>query len=84
MLQFLGWFKLKAFANCTLNLSEIIAFVCESVENLVGKGENAGHQHFLLFPQDFQRAVFRGLVKLTFVKAAKNFKLARIQNILRY
>ena len=23
-------------------------------ENIVGKGQNAGHQHFLLFPQCFQ------------------------------
>ena len=26
------------------------------VENIVGKGENAGHQHFLLFPQSFSKA----------------------------
>ena len=26
----------------------------EMVENVVEKGENAGHQHFLLFPQCFQ------------------------------
>ena len=25
------------------------------VENIVGKGENAGYQHFLLFPQCFQK-----------------------------
>ena len=25
----------------------------ESLENIVGKGENAGNQHFLLFPQCF-------------------------------
>ena len=25
-----------------------------SLENIVGKGENAGDQHFLLFPQCFQ------------------------------
>ena len=25
----------------------------ESFENILGKGENAGHQHFLLFPQCF-------------------------------
>ena len=25
----------------------------ESFENIVGKGENDGHQHFLLFPQGF-------------------------------
>ena len=27
-------------------------------ENIVGKGENAGFQHFLLFPQCFQKASF--------------------------
>ena len=25
------------------------------VENIVGKGENAGYQHFVLFPQCFQK-----------------------------
>ena len=30
-------------------------FVLGSVENIVGKGENAGNQQFLLFPQCFQR-----------------------------
>ena len=25
----------------------------EAFENIVGRGENAGHQHFLLFPQCF-------------------------------
>ena len=25
----------------------------EAFENIVGKGENAGNQHFLLFPQYF-------------------------------
>ena len=28
----------------------------DSVENNVGKGENAGYQHFLLFPQCFLKA----------------------------
>ena len=28
----------------------------DRVENFVGKGENAGYQHFLLFPQGFQKA----------------------------
>ena len=27
-------------------------------EDIVGKGENAGDQHFLLFPQSFQMASF--------------------------
>ena len=30
------------------------------VQNIVGKGENAGYQHFLLFPQCFQKATFPG------------------------
>ena len=29
---------------------------CDRVEDIVGKGENAGYQHFLLFPQIFQKA----------------------------
>ena len=28
--------------------------VFDMEENIVGKGENAGHQHFLFFPQCFQ------------------------------
>ena len=34
------------------------------VENIVGKGENAGHQHFLLFQQCFPKASLFGLLKL--------------------
>ena len=30
-------------------------FVSDRQENLVGKGENAGYQHFLLFLQCFQK-----------------------------
>ena len=30
--------------------------VYDRVENIVGKGENAGYQYFLLFPKCFQRA----------------------------
>ena len=37
--------------------------VFDRVENIVGKGENAGYQHFLLFPQCFQKASFLGVVK---------------------
>ena len=30
-------------------------------ENNVGKGENAGYQHFLIFPLCFQKASFLGI-----------------------
>ena len=32
--------------------------VFNRVENIVEKGENAGYQHFLLFPQCFQKSCF--------------------------
>ena len=36
----------------------MIISVFDRVENIVGKGENAGYQHFLLFPQCFEKASF--------------------------
>ena len=33
------------------------------VENIVGKGENACYQHFLLFPQGFQKLSFPEVLK---------------------
>ena len=41
-------------------MTEILKFVLGRVENIVGKGENAGYKHFLLFPQCFQKASFSG------------------------
>ena len=39
------------------------------LENIMGKGENAGHQHFvLLFPQCFQKPSFLGHTKKTLVE----------------
>ena len=32
--------------------------VFDRVENILGKGENAGYQHFLLSPQYFEKASF--------------------------
>ena len=37
------------------------------VENIVGKGENAGYQHFLLFPQCFGKASFSRSLKVGIV-----------------
>ena len=36
----------------------MIISVFDKVQNVVGKGENAGYQHFLLFPQCFEKASF--------------------------
>ena len=45
--------KLKAFADDKINVTEKQKFFSGWLENIVGKGENAGHQHFLHFPQCF-------------------------------
>ena len=46
--------------NCCLNGNFC---VYDKAENIVGKGENAGYQHCLLFPQHFQKASFLGALK---------------------
>ena len=35
----------------------------DTAKNIVGKGENAGYQHFLLFPQCFPKALFHRVVE---------------------
>ena len=45
--------KLKAFADGKLNVAKITISVLDREENILGKGENAGYQYFLLFPQCF-------------------------------
>ena len=42
--------KIKLFADDKLNWAEKLKFVYRRVENIVGRDENAGYQHFLLFP----------------------------------
>ena len=45
--------KRKAIADDKIHLNEKLKLVLKRVENIVGEGENAGNQHFLLFPQCF-------------------------------
>ena len=49
--RIVDWSKSKAFADDTINATyrRKFSFGCP-VENIVGKGENAGYHHFLLFP----------------------------------
>ena len=42
--------KFKAFADDKIIVTEKLKFVLGRAENIVGKGENAGYQHFLVFP----------------------------------
>ena len=55
--------KLKAFADEKINSAHMMSSVSDRIENVVRKGENAGYQHFLLFPQSFLLGVFLRIVK---------------------
>ena len=56
--------KLKAFADDILDVVKIMISLFDRLENTLGKGntvekgENAGNQHFLLFPQCFSKSSF--------------------------
>ena len=52
--------KLKAFADDKLNFARMMISHVDRVENTVGKGENAGYQHFLTV---FSKAFFLRVVK---------------------
>ena len=64
---FLDGTKLKAFADDMLNVAKIMIHVFDIVENIMGKGENAVYQHFLLFPRCFQNASFSRSLKVGIV-----------------
>ena len=56
--KYLDRCKLIAIADDKLNVIKQLKFVLGRVENILVKGENAGYQHFLLFPQCFLMAFF--------------------------
>ena len=65
--RILDWSKMKGFADDRIEFDKMMIFDFDRVENIVGKGESAGNQHFLLFPQCFHKASFSGLLKVGIV-----------------
>ena len=59
--------KLKASADDKINVIQKVKLALGRSENIVGKGENAGYQHFLLFPQCFQKATYSQSLKVVIV-----------------
>ena len=53
--------KLKAFADDKFSFAKMMIPVFDTAENIVGKGENAAYQHFLLIPR-FQKGFFHWVV----------------------
>ena len=54
----LDWSKLKALKEDKIIVTEKLKFVLGRIENIMGKGEIAGYQHFLLFPKMFSKGLF--------------------------
>ena len=48
--------KSKAFADNKFNVAKIIISVCDRVENIVGKGDNAGSSPYNVF----ESSLFQG------------------------
>ena len=61
------WYKLKTVADDKINENQKHEFFMGWIENIAGKGGNAGYQHFLLFLQCIQKAVSSGLLKVGIV-----------------
>ena len=65
--KILDWSKLKAFGDEKFIMVKMMISLCDMVENIVGKGENAAYQHFLLFPQHFEKLSVSGSLKVGIV-----------------
>ena len=61
--QILDSSELKEFADENFKFDENGIKLSKRVENIVGKGEIARYEQFLLFPQCFQKACFPGTSK---------------------
>ena len=59
--------KFKVFAEGRIDVIHVLKFVLGRVENIVGKGENAGYQHFLRFLECLQTLSFSRLLEVGIV-----------------
>ena len=70
--KILDYSNFKAFADYKLKVVQNLKLVLGTVENIVGKGENAGYQHFLLmFSKGFSDWVVKSRVCSEKVKTFK-------------
>ena len=65
--KFLDKTKLKAVADDKLNVDLMTISLCDRVESTVGKEENAGYEHFPLFPWCFPKPSSLGSLKVGIV-----------------
>ena len=50
--------KFKTFTRDKFTVAKMMEYFFEKEENIVGKGENADYQNFLLFPTIFSSELF--------------------------
>ena len=55
--------KLWACGEDKIKVTQAMIYVFGMIENILGKGENACYQHFLLFPTKFSKRGFLRVVK---------------------
>ena len=60
--KILDWSKLKAFADNKINVTEKLKFVLKRVENILGKGENAGNLSQNVFKSFYTGSLKVGIV----------------------
>ena len=65
--QILDLSKLKAIADDKINVIKKLKFILGWLENIMGEGENAGTQHFLIFLRCFPKASFAVSLKVRIV-----------------
>ena len=53
----------KAYADDKVNVNVKLNFIFGRILDIVGKGENAGYQHFLVFRECFQKVSFVKVIK---------------------
>ena len=56
--------KFKELADAKINTTTKLKFVLAMVESVLGKGQNSGYQHFVLFPKCFQKPPSSGSLKV--------------------
>ena len=56
--------KITTFADDKIKSAVVLVCCVFYTENIAGKGENAGYQHFLLFLQCFQKPLSLDSLKL--------------------
>ena len=69
----LSFSLLKAFVGKNFIMAQMVIFFFDRRNDNVGKGENAGSFHFLLFLQCFETVLFQESVKVSILRQRMDF-----------